>query len=320
MTHRPPELGELCSQMSLAAAEPAIGTAAEATCWVVLEQDGPWGAKAAVQSRLDPVLGARMDRAVAALGGRFALMREPGAHPDRHHDVRRILVAAGPVEAPWLVEGTIDDPDQLLRLPLECLADPSPARLLAAMPQLRIATRPVLLVCTNGKRDRCCALTGRPVADSAGQAFPDRVFETTHLGGHRFAATAVVLPSGHAYARLDADAAIAVLAAADERRICPEVADPDHYRGRSGLQRPQQVAEFAFRDAVDDWSVPGPPVDRPVPLGEGRWSVRVGGGSEGLTFEVAAVLTDRMRPESCGKPSVPVPEWRTTLLEDPVAV
>lgn len=75
-----------------------------------------------------------MDAAVTAVGGRFALMREPGAHPDRHHDVRRVLVAGGPVDAPWLVLGTVDSPERLLQLPLECLSDPSPARILTALP------------------------------------------------------------------------------------------------------------------------------------------------------------------------------------------
>lgn len=313
MARHSPESAELCSRLSLVAAEEAVGTAAEATCWVVLEQDGPWGAQAAVQSRLDPGFGGHMDAAVTAVGGRFALMREPGAHPDRHHDVRRVLVAGGPAEAPWLLLGTVDTPEQLLQLPLECLSDPSPARILTALPGLTIATRPVMLVCTNGKRDRCCALTGRSVADAALAAHPGRVMETTHLGGHRFAPTAVLLPTGHTYARLDAKTAVAALSAADQGRVPAELANTLHYRGRSSLKRFQQVAEHAFRAARGDWGLPGPSVDDAVQCNQDRWTVRVSSGSDVVTVDVIRSVTDRLRPESCGKPAVPVPEWRTNV-------
>ena len=313
MAHHSQASAELCSKLSMVAAEQAAGTAAEATCWVVLEQDGPWGAKAAVQSRLDPEFGARMEAAVTAVGGRFALMREPGAHPDRHHDVRRVLVAGGPIDAPWLVLGTVDAPERLLQLPLECLSDPSPARILTALPDLTIAARPVMLVCTNGKRDRCCALTGRPVADAVLAAHPGRVMETTHLGGHRFAPTAVLLPTGHTYARLDPENAVAALSAADEGRVPAELSDALHYRGRSCLRRPQQVAEYAFRAARDYWDLPGPTVDDAVQLGQDHWTVRVTSGPDVVTVDVIRSVTDRLRPESCGQPAVPVPEWRTSL-------
>ncbi|HEU5385864.1 MAG TPA: sucrase ferredoxin [Streptosporangiaceae bacterium] len=48
------------------------------------------------------------------------------------------------------------------------------------------------LVCTNGKRDRCCAVRGRPVAAAIADATGWDTWESSHLGGHRFAATALL--------------------------------------------------------------------------------------------------------------------------------
>ncbi len=315
MTDHREDVPELCSRLSLAADEPAVGTAAEATCWLVLEQDGPWGAKAATQSRLDPTIGARLDEAISSVGGRFALMREPGAHPDRQAARRRVLVAGGRAAAPWLLCGWIEDPEQLLDLPVRHLTDPAPDRVLAALPALEAAADPILLVCTNGKRDRCCALNGRGIARAAAGAFPGRVFETTHLGGHRFAATAVLLPTGHAYARLD-DPALAseALAAADAGRLADTLTDPLHYRGRSLLRRPQQVADHAVRALTGDWSLTGPIVDEAQILGEDHWAVRVQtSAGERFSVDVTRVLTDRLRPESCGAAPVPMPQWHTRV-------
>lgn len=311
-THHATAPADLCSGLSLAVEEQAVGSAAEASCWVILEQNGPWGSKAATQSRLDPDLGARLDAAAAAVGGRFGLMRRPGSHPDQHLPQRHVLVSGGPVHSPWLVEGVVDGAERLLELAWEHLSDPTPHRVLAALPELQAAGAPVLLVCTNGKRDRCCAVLARPVAEAAHRAHPGRVFETTHLGGHRFATTAVLLPTGHTYARLSADSAAEVLVAADQGRVPPSLAGDLHYRGRSGLSRPAQVAEHAVRELLDDWSLPGPEVGDVMPSGADGWRVRVGAA----TVLVERWMTERRRPESCGKPPAPVWAWRAAVEQE----
>ena len=59
-------------------------------------------------------------------------------------------------------------------------------------------------VCTNGRHDPCCAAHGLPMyqamADCAGT---DKVWQTTHIGGHRMAATLLAFPHGIAYGHLD---------------------------------------------------------------------------------------------------------------------
>jgi len=67
------------------------------------------------------------------------------------------------------------------------------------------------LVCTNGARDPCCAIRGAAVADALAVARPGAAYESSHLGGHRFAANLLVLPDGLCFGRLDVRSALAVL-------------------------------------------------------------------------------------------------------------
>jgi len=97
---------------------------------------------------------------------------------------------------------------------------------------------PLVLVCTDGRHDRCCGKLGRSLAAALRGSLD--VAEASHLGGHRLAANCLVLPTGRLYGRVTA-ADAARLAAAISR---DEVYLPC-YRGRSGLSELEQVAEAA---------------------------------------------------------------------------
>ena len=45
-----------CATLSRALAEPLYGTASRVRGWVLLEQPGPWGREAVLESRLEPAL------------------------------------------------------------------------------------------------------------------------------------------------------------------------------------------------------------------------------------------------------------------------
>lgn len=70
--------------------------------------------------------------------------------------------------------------------------------------------RNVFLVCTHGKRDKCCAKYGYPIFQRCRQATREDprfehidVWRVSHLGGDRYAPNALVLPSGHMFGRLE---------------------------------------------------------------------------------------------------------------------
>jgi hypothetical protein len=104
----------------------------------------------------------------------------------------------------------------------------------------------LFLVCTNGARDPCCAIRGPAVAQALDRAWPGRVYECSHLGGHRFAANVLVLPDGLCFGRLDARSALALAAELDAGRL-----PLDYFRGRTTYEPEQQAAEILLRRELD---------------------------------------------------------------------
>ncbi|SEG92550.1 hypothetical protein SAMN02982929_05599 [Saccharopolyspora kobensis] len=277
-----------CAALSTAHAEPLTGTAAVARGWLCLEQRGPWGRNALVQSHLDPELGRALDAKASEHGVRVQLIRHPGRHADTPEaTARRVLLANTAPGSGWLRELTTTDPAELLDLDFE--------RIAAGHHDGwgRPVAGPVLLVCTNGRRDRCCAVLGRElINDLAGE---DAIWETSHTGGHRFAPAAVLLPSGYTYGRLTAEAVGKILSAAAAGEVALELC-----RGRSTWNHAGQAAELAVREH----------------LGEHRAdALRVTGGTaelvdvahqDGRRWQVTVRTRelDPPRPNSCGKAAV----------------
>ena len=106
---------------------------------------------------------------------------------------------------------------------------------------------PMCLVCVHGRRDRCCALHGSAVFRAV-QAHGVDVWQTSHLGGHRFAACALWLPDGLMYGRLRAEDAGAFVAA----RQAGEIGELSSFRGRCGYDRPTQAAEIFLRKRLGE--------------------------------------------------------------------
>ncbi|GAA2147565.1 sucrase ferredoxin [Kitasatospora kazusensis] len=282
-----------CSTLSSELTEPLAATAATATTWLLIEQSGPWGAKALAESHLDPAVGRALDTACAGTGVRAALIRRPGRHPDAgpdgHHEV---IVAHTAPGRSWVRRHRVADPAELLAVDFAALGAGEHGGLGTAHPG-----GPIALVCTNGRRDRCCALLGRPLAAELAAAGHGEVWEVTHLGGHRFSPTMLVLPYGYAYGRLTGTSAKEVLAATATGRTVPEWS-----RGRSCWERPGQAAEQAVRLLTGETGAEALTLTQ-QPAGEGRWSVTVR-HTDGRTWEVEVAQTpsEPARPESCGKP------------------
>lgn len=302
------------------ASEAAWGSAAPATFWVALEQPGPWGHRALTQSRLDRRIGAAIEGRAAAAGGRALLIRSVGEHRATPNQPlkRRVLLSGGMSHGqPWLLTGVILDPGELLGLPWDTLAGPDSGPAQAALPVLAPSTTPVVLVCTNSKRDTCCAIRGRAVARAAAERRPGQVWECTHCGGHRFAATGIVLPSGHTLGRLTADLAANVLDAAAEDRMDPAQLSPVHNRGFSHLRPPAQAAEAFVRALIGEADVCALAVDieRPADSDDGEWLIGVR-HRDGRFWSVAVreQTSPILRRNACSTDPVPTRSWQARLL------
>ena len=224
------------------------GTASTATNWILLEQPGPWGWNALMESRLArPVARALRDRA-RDLGARLVLLRRPGRHAGQ--GVHCYLVHSGPGQ-PWMQHGHLDRAEDLLEVDLSAVAAGQPPRFGVRDEEM------LFLVCTNGARDRCCAERGRPTAAALGTTFAGRVWESAHIGGDRFAPNLISMPHGLYFGRVRPEDAVRI--ATDVQR---GVIDLDHSGGRSCYGFEVQAAEyFARRDLqlerIDDLALEG---------------------------------------------------------------
>jgi hypothetical protein len=221
-----------CAVLAHALDEPLAGTAPVAPRWVCVEHRGAWPSEVAAHP--EPAVRDLALRA-GAVGWRLLLIRRPGRQPSPDEAMpSRVYLADTTPPHPRITSVDVPAPE-LADLPL-----PTAGADLPGAP----VTEPLLLVCTHGRRDRCCALDGRALVAAVAPSCPD-VWEATHLGGHRFAPTALVLPTGYLYGRLDPTTAVEARKAAGHGEVEPALC-----RGRSTWSPAGQAAELAVRWAT----------------------------------------------------------------------
>jgi len=218
-----------------------MASAPEASrAWLLVEHPGPWPAEATAAE-----LPGRLSAAVAtadALGVRVQLIRRPGRRePWTPERPRTIYVGWTASDTPWLRRGVISEapgsrtePEISLEQGLDALA--SGRHPMFGVP----VSEPVFLVCVHGRRDVCCARLGVPLAQSLAASYPGHVWETTHVGGHKYAANLVLLPHGLYYGPVGTQEAGRAIDAYLQGSIVPE-----RYRGRAGQPHDAQAAEHA---------------------------------------------------------------------------
>ena len=207
--------------------EPSSASAPEASrAWLLIEHPGPWPHEPA-EAVLPEALGALVSLA-AGSGIRVQMIRRPGRR--QVADARTVLAGWVAGREPWLRRGS--SPELTERDLRELAAGTTPSF-------GSVCREPVFLVCTHGKRSACCARFGAPLAQALAARHPGQVWETTHVGGHRFAANLVILPHGLYYGPVGVDTADAAISAYQRGAIAA-----GRYRGRAGQPRPVQEAEY----------------------------------------------------------------------------
>ncbi len=161
---------------------------------------------------------------------------------------------------------------------------------------------PLILVCTNGRHDQCCANLGRPLVRALHSSpWADRVWECSHIGGDRFAANLVVLPDSLYFGRVDPESAPKLLGALDEGRI-----DLARFRGRTSFSLAEQAVEHFVRREFDIDAVDGVVIDRQSD--DGSFPVRL--ADRLLYVRVRRRLVSVAEPITCkGKPDQLVPAF-----------
>jgi hypothetical protein len=219
-----------CSEVSLENAEPLAATASRVDHWVLVEYRGRWSHDALAGSGLSDQVKAHLRaQATARPRTKLLLVRRTGR---RRRAGLAVLWGSSGERRAALFSTTVEAYDDLLRLDLTAPGEP--------------LGHPLLLVCTHGKHDRCCARHGRPLYQTLeAQDEEGWVWQCSHVGGDRFAGNLVVLPEGLYFGRVGSGHAGSVLDEYLAGRI-----DLEHYRGRSCHSFAVQAAERAVREAT----------------------------------------------------------------------
>lgn len=218
-----------CTVESVRAGDPLAGTATHAARNLLISWPRPkWSRSLRVARDMDDDLAERINR-LAANGRRVNLIDQRGRPASSH----RIYL---------LPEGRCFDVDRSnLHAFLAALESGSD---LAGWHGVAI-TEPLVLCCTHGRKDKCCAKFGYAAyQELAGtvedQKLPFEVWESSHLGGCRLAASVMVFPAMRKYGRVASEQVLPLLQhEADGIPYLP------CYRGQSLLTPAQQCAEIS---------------------------------------------------------------------------
>lgn len=290
-----------CAQEARDADAPLTATAQRVDVWFLIEVNLPWERHAFEEGRIPDAVRAYLAAQAAAIpNSRIQLIRRDersraGVHFEvalsrEQHPVRYAFDLARIEDLP-----TLDIPS-----------------VVAEHPEFQAHRRHELLylVCTNGKRDRCCALRGTPVYAALARHVSSGAWQTTHVGGHRYGANMVVMPHGLYYGRLDGFD-LAQLVRALERG---EVYLPA-YRGRSCYPPEVQAAETFLREQTGELRLDRFRLESAESTAPNRWLVCFASPGDGATheLELSAEPSPYHIHASCGDDKAgPVTVYRLT--------
>ena len=276
-----------CSVASQEAGEPLAGTAVESVDrWLLLEVTDPWAPKPLQTEALPEPVRARLAQWLETPRSRLQLIRRPGRSAKR----TQFMVVSSATDRQQVSTVELGRYEDLLDVDLDSLSTE--------------ATEPMCLVCVHGRRDRCCGQLGSAVFRAI-QAQGVDAWQTSHLGGHRFAACALWLPDGLMYGRLRAEDAGAFVAA----RGAGQIGDLGLFRGCCEQDRPTQAAEIFLRTRLGEQGADAIDWLGTTAESESAWEARFRTGVDDHVVRVRLEHAGGARPVSCGEEPEPITQF-----------
>lgn len=222
-----------CAQASLDAGESCFGTAVNADIWLLIENSEPWGRNAVKDSSMPDAVKDHLASLSRTSGRiRVQLIKQTS----RTRFPRQVFVAFTRQNGAQLLTSQIEGYDELLNISADDLMERKVAL------QHHVAAEPIHLVCTHGVHDKCCAKFGFATYKFMREIAGEKVWQTSHVGGDRFASNVISFPSGVYYGHVDDNSASAIIEAGSKNEIFLE-----RYRGRTCFGTHGQVAEYFVR-------------------------------------------------------------------------
>ena len=279
-----------CSDLARDYEIPLVGTATRGDIWFLLEYSGAWGAKAFEESDIPQnVKNFLSDFRVDDKRIRILLIRQDRlkTHPGIHLFVGQTF----PTE-PRLYEYQLDDYADIQKLDFSWLSTGEEGSL------KHLREEPLFLVCSNGRRDKCCARYGPAIYQELVEEAGDSVWQSSHIGGHNQAPIMLFFPHGVNYARTTPAEARSLVREYQHGRLVL-----NHYRGRVGIEPHVQAAEHFWRKSTGVLDLPGMRVESFSQVSEDQWDVKIVGtiGDSSKPIQLERRKTDFSIPITCSK-------------------
>lgn len=224
-----------CSEMSSQSGEHLYGTALEVKNWFLLEYSGIWKRDAfpesalpeEVKEHLGGFLSSFEESRIQFIGGQRPVKKNPAFY-----------YAHSSESSPKLYRFEIERYEDILSIDLPELVRTGEIEKFSCGEKL-------VLVCTHGARDNCCAVAGSGIYKELLKKEGISAWRTTHVGAHRFAANLVMLPEGVYYGRVNGENLEDVLSSHLRDEIFL-----DCYRGRSCYSPTSQVSDYFLRKEI----------------------------------------------------------------------
>lgn len=249
-----------CAAYTFGLGPRAAGSAALSPAGVLLiEWPRPWPSHIENIPELQPIRDAAKKSQIKIL----LIHQHRGLIPEEPHSVILYQPRSQAIDGdeghphtprPWFGIDRYCKRDDIVETACQLLADADAGRTTENTAQSSTSPTIIdLLVCTHGARDRCCGRDGSRLAVELTSQHTDpniRVWHASHLGGHRFAPTATLLPHGTSWAYLDADT---ILGIADQSLDAAKALA--HFRGSVMWPHhaPQSVDVDGFAKFGWDW-------------------------------------------------------------------
>ena len=304
-----------CSEASRATNEVLAGTVKPSGIFFLIEnslpESGGWGSDAVKSAAQAGPLAPGLQRLQTVHDAKILFIRQPRSQG------KRFYVGLTNQPEPRLYQTELSDYADLLGLDIDSLG-PGQAPRLNGSEMSEVAE--LYTVCANGRHDPCCAKHGMPVfQEMVAQAGRENVWQTTHIGGHRMAATMIAFPHGIVYGHVDPPDVEAIIS---NQRAGFMLAHK--YRGRGAFagheldeaaHKAACAAEAVMREQLRSYRIADLRLDAIEANGGDEWMIRFLDADGAIHAAHVRTEMSAPRPTSCGDPPKPMPEHDVALLE-----
>ncbi len=304
-----------CAEESRAQNETLAGTFKPADTFFLIESGlpeyGGWGGSAVKTASASGEFAPILRHLGKTPRAKILFIRRPQSRE------KNVYIALTNQPAPKLYHAALDDYADLLTLDIAGLAGKGAPRLGDR------AMRPVdelYTVCANGRHDPCCAAYGTPVYQEFSRlAGEERVWQTTHIGGHRMAATLIAFPQGIVYGHVDPHDVESLLLNHRAGYILTH-----KYRGRGcyaghaldgDAHQAAGAAEAFIREKTRKYGIDDLRLNEVSRLVDGSLLVRFGDGNGGAFVAEVATRMSAPRQTSCADEPKPMPRHDLRIAE-----